>query len=295
MALRCRRLPSRERPRPSVATSPDAPGRRPIGMPCRRAAPADRGDSRHNIRTGGIFHGPMRNSIVRLRCIALAILIATPWPVVAAEGAASGIFLVASPAIRDPNFSEAVVLVTQPQRGGPVGVIINRPLNRRLKDVLPEVDALKGKADLVYFGGPVAREGLVFLVRSAGRLPRAMRVLGDIYLTGDRKTIEKLMRRPDPTQGVRVYAGYSGWASRQLRDEIKRGDWYLLPADAETIFEPDATRIWPKLVQRAALREIRAAAPARRVPAARRNYTTAISKRYGLSIGTGAAPLTWVR
>lgn len=176
----------------------------------------------------------------------------------AAEMPASGIFLVATDEIRDPNFRETVVLVTQPQRGGPFGIIINRPLNHRLSELFPDSEALKNRKDRVYFGGPVARQGLVFLVRSAEPPERAIRVLKDVYIVADPEAIEGLLKRPGLTRGLRVYAGHSGWAPGQLQNEITRGSWYIVPADAETVFEKDAASIWPELSRRAALRKTRA-------------------------------------
>ena len=79
-----------------------------------------------------------------------------------------------------------------------------------------------------------------------------MLVLHDVYFTGDTAFIDGLLKRPDPTRGLRVYAGYSGWAPGQLQIEIARGGWHVLPADAETVFEKDPARIWPDLIQRAA-------------------------------------------
>src|SRR5262245_14497320 len=78
---------------------------------------------------------------------------------VAAE-VANGIFLIAKREMRDPRFRETVVLVTQPPQGGPFGVIINRPLDLPLSEVFPDQATMKGKKDVVYLGGPVARDGL---------------------------------------------------------------------------------------------------------------------------------------
>ncbi len=176
----------------------------------------------------------------------------------AAEMPASGVFLVATNEIRDPNFRETVVLVTQQQRGGPFGVIINRPLSRRLDEAFPEYETLKGKKDVIFFGGPVARQGLVFVVRSAQPPRRAIRVLKDVHITAEREEIDGLLKRPEPTKGLRVYAGHSGWAPGQLQNEINRGGWHIVPADAETVFEKDPAAIWPELSKLAALRKTRA-------------------------------------
>lgn len=193
-------------------------------------------------------------------CVALlALSLAAPLRAAAAEGPANGVFLVAKRDLLDPNFRETVVLVTHPQRGGPWGVIINRPLDHRLSEVFEEHETLKKRKDVLFFGGPVAREGLVFLVRAAKPPPRSVQVLQDVYFTSDPDWIDGLLKRPDPTRGLRVFAGYSGWALGQLQSEIARGGWYVVPADAATVFEKDPARIWPELIQRATTRQTRAA------------------------------------
>lgn len=180
-----------------------------------------------------------------------------PAGAAAAESVASGIFLVATDEILDPNFRETVVLVTQPPHGGPFGVIINRPLNHRLSEVFPDYETLKSRNDVVYFGGPVARQAVVFLVRASKPPPRATHVLKDVYFIADPAGIEDVLKRSGATRSLRVYAGHSGWAPGQLQNEITRGGWHVLPADAETVFEKDAATIWPELSRRAALRKAR--------------------------------------
>jgi putative transcriptional regulator len=195
--------------------------------------------------------------LYRVLPVLLASMLSAPPQALAAESMASGIFLVARRDMGDPNFQQTVVLVTHPPQGGPYGVIINRPLNYRLSEVFPERDALKDRKDLLYFGGPVAREGLVFLVRLPKPPPRAIRVLADVYFTFDPDTIDGLLKRPDPTRDLRVFAGHSGWAPGQLQNEISRGDWHVVPADPETVFKMESARIWPELIKRATTRQTR--------------------------------------
>jgi len=184
-----------------------------------------------------------------LRVLLVVFSFATPAG--AAEDSANAVFLVASPVLLDPNFRESVVLVTQPREGGPWGVIINRPLDYLLSDVFTDIETLKGRKDVLFFGGPVAQDGLVFLVRSQQPPPRAVPVLRDVYVISDIEYIEKLLRRPEPMRDLRVYSGYSGWAPGQLHQEIARGGWVLVPADADMVFEDDPARIWPELIKRA--------------------------------------------
>lgn len=173
----------------------------------------------------------------------------------AAEKEANGVFLVAGRAMGDPRFRETVVLVTQPRVGGPWGVIVNKPLAHRLADVIADHASLKTSKDVLYFGGPVAPQGLVFLVREAQPPPRSLPVLKDVYFTSDAAWIDERLGRHDPTRGLRVYAGYSGWVEGQLQNEMRRGDWHVLPADAETVFDKDPARIWPELIERATAKQ----------------------------------------
>lgn len=172
-------------------------------------------------------------------------------PAGAAEAQANAVFLVANRELRDPNFRETVVLVTHPREGGPWGVIINRPLRQLLSRVFPDHETLKGRKDLLYFGGPVQRDGLVFLVRAAKPPPRSVALLRDVYFTGDAGWIDSQLQRPNPTRDLRVYSGYSGWAPGQLQNEIARGGWHVLPADAGTVFDKDPSVIWPEMIERA--------------------------------------------
>lgn len=202
----------------------------------------------------------MRRAPTAVLLVALALCAAPSLaqsPVPAPEGAASGIFLVARRDMPDPRFRDTVILVTYPRQGGPFGVIINRPLSMRLSEAFPQYEALKSKQDVLHFGGPVAREGLVFLVRAAKSPPRAIRVLQDVWLTMDVEWVDELLSRADPTQGLRVYAGYSGWAQGQLQNEIARGDWHVVPADAATIFTKDPAGLWQELIKRAVMLQTR--------------------------------------
>ncbi len=179
------------------------------------------------------------------------VLFSFAAPARAAEESANAIFLVASPVLLDRNFRETVVLVTQPREGGPWGVIINRPLDHLLSEVFNDIETLKDRKEVLYFGGPVARDGLVFLVRTQQPPPRALPVLRDVYVVSDVEYIEKLLQRPEPVRDLRVYSGYAGWAPGQLQHEIARGGWVLMPADADMVFEGDPARVWPELIKRA--------------------------------------------
>jgi len=164
-------------------------------------------------------------------------------------------FLVASPGMPDPNFREAVVLVTQDERAQAIGVIINRPTDRSLAELLPS-ERFAAFTEAIYFGGPVARQGLFALFRADKAPGEATTMLPGLYLALLPSTIDALINRP-PTK-IRLFAGYSGWGAGQLSAEIDRGDWLVVIADANTVFLKDTSTLWRDMLRRG--RSIRAEA-----------------------------------
>src|SRR5690349_19338150 len=106
----------------------------------------------------------------------------------------NGIVLVAKPGLPDPNFSQTVVLVTHTDEGSPVAVILNRPSALKLADVAPRIRGAQDFGEPVYSGGPVMREVLIALFRSATPPAEpAFEVLPRVYLTMHPATIEALI------------------------------------------------------------------------------------------------------
>jgi putative transcriptional regulator len=159
-----------------------------------------------------------------------------------------GMLLVAARKMRDPRFGGAVVLLVQHGEGGTVGLIINRPTDIRLSEVLPDIKGVDKARQPVFFGGPVATNAMLFMVRSGIPPKDAEHVGADVYVSGNRTALEKALTGNTPVKDLRVYAGYAGWAAGQLDAEIERGDWHLSPADAQTIFAKDPSTVWSELV-----------------------------------------------
>ena len=172
-------------------------------------------------------------------------------------GSANGVFLVAAPGLADPNFRRSVVLVTQMADGGSVGFIVNRPGELSLAQILPHNESLKRFTEPLYLGGPVEAASLFAIFRAENNPPGALHVLDDVYLAMDPALVEQLMHAP-PAR-LRFFNGYAGWAPGQLALELAQGGWYVLHADAETVFRKDTNKLWDELLARA--RAIVASAP----------------------------------
>ncbi|MEE9149807.1 MAG: YqgE/AlgH family protein [Candidatus Tectomicrobia bacterium] len=165
---------------------------------------------------------------------------------------ASGVFLVARPQLRSPFFTESVVLVFSHDQRGAQGLIINRPSQVRLTTVFPELG--EERSDVFYFGGPVASNRMLLLLQSAQQRQGTQRVFEDIYVSTSRQALTQILTEPAAGERFRAYAGYAQWAPGQLEQEIVRGDWYVLAAEATMLFTETPAALWPALVRRRALK-----------------------------------------
>jgi putative transcriptional regulator len=161
-----------------------------------------------------------------------------------------GKFLVASPNLGDPRFAEAVILLIHYDNQGAMGVVINRPTKLRLSDAFPDTEEFKQRTDTIYFGGPVAITQILILIRSPIQKEESFPVLKDVYMSSSLKVFHEMVDSDRKGINFRMYAGYAGWAPGQLEAEVLRGDWYILPADSDTIFEKPSSQIWPNLINR---------------------------------------------
>ena len=175
------------------------------------------------------------------------------------QGAAAGKFLVASRSLRGPNFAKTVVLLTDHSDKGAMGLIINRPTDVRLAELLPDTKGLEDRSDTIYIyiGGPVARRGMMLLIRTDEAPENARRVLDGLYLSASRTVLETMISEAN-SDSFRVYSGHSGWGPGQLENEIEQGAWHIFPADTRTVFDPSLSELWQRLIDRTQMRFARA-------------------------------------
>ena len=158
-----------------------------------------------------------------------------------------GVFLVAGSDMTDPRFHESVVLLLDHGEDGTLGLIINRASRISLSEVLPELEGPGLPSQVLFFGGPVGLNGLLFLIHSDTPPERATPVMEDVYFSGDPELLEELLKQNPDSHKLRVYVGRAGWAPGQLANEIARGSWRLVGGDPYTVFEKDLGEIWRDL------------------------------------------------
>jgi putative transcriptional regulator len=163
---------------------------------------------------------------------------------------AKGKLLIARPQAGGPYFHESVVLLLNYEPEGAVGLIINRPTEVELARLLPDIEALRGRPDRAFFGGPVERERMMLLYRSSQPLPDSRPIVGDIHASGSFETLRKVVESGATESSFRAYVGYAGWGMGQLDGEVARGDWLIAPAEASAVFEMDSEKVWREFIDR---------------------------------------------
>jgi putative transcriptional regulator len=155
-----------------------------------------------------------------------------------------GKLLVAAPSLADPNFYRTVVLMFEHTDEGAAGVVLNRPSETTVREVLPSWAELAAEPGVVFVGGPVQPDGVICLARAApDQSPDGFRELAD--------GIGSLDLEQDATvETLRIFAGYSGWGGGQLEAELAEEAWLILDALPGDVFTPGPGQLWREVFRR---------------------------------------------
>lgn len=166
------------------------------------------------------------------------------------EASLVGRLLVATPYLIDPNFARTVVLILQHDDDGALGVVVNRATPVPVADVLPTWQTLTTSPQVLFQGGPVARDSALGLARVDGpsETPIGWRRLeGPVGLV-DLDTPTELVS--GGLDDLRIFAGYAGWSGGQLEAEIDSGSWYVVDSRPGDAFAGDPTMLWRAVLRR---------------------------------------------
>lgn len=151
-----------------------------------------------------------------------------------------GQLLIAAPQLVD-HFRRAVVLVLEHTDEGAMGLVLNRPTEATVEEVVPALGELAGDEAPVRSGGPVSPDAVLVLGDFEDPDDAGTAVTGTLGLV-DPEGPEPRLRR------ARVYAGYAGWAPGQLDAELEQGAWITAPVASDDPFaEGD---LWPEVLMR---------------------------------------------
>jgi len=136
-----------------------------------------------------------------------------------------GKLLIADPSIlSDMFFNRSTVLLVEHNVDGTIGFILNKPLQFKLNELIPEIEIEFN----IFNGGPVEQDNLYFIHNVPNLIANSILVTDEIYWCGDFEIIKRLINNKEIDESnIQFYLGYTGWASGQLLEEIKSKFWVL--------------------------------------------------------------------
>ncbi|MFC0602129.1 YqgE/AlgH family protein [Streptomyces palmae] len=190
----------------------------------------------------------------------------------------TGRLLVATPALADPNFDRAVVLLLDHDEEGSLGVVLNRPTPVVVGDILESWAGLAGEPGVVFQGGPVSMDSALGVAVVPGEAEWPRLADGAAVSTAEDGAAQGAGPRPARTDPIgwrrvhgaiglvdleappellaaalgslRIFAGYAGWGPGQLEEELADGAWYVVESEPGDVSSPAPERLWRAVLRR---------------------------------------------
>jgi putative transcriptional regulator len=154
----------------------------------------------------------------------------------------AGSLLLAHPSMRDPNFRHSVVLMSAHSAEGAMGVVLNRPLGKRLGQLSGDFALGPLSGVQLFTGGPVQTEQLVLA---------AWQVRADGFrLHFGIEPDKALQLLAEDGTHVRGFLGYSGWSAGQLENEMKHKTWVVADVPEDLLTQAQDESLWRTVLGR---------------------------------------------
>lgn len=159
----------------------------------------------------------------------------------------AGSLLLSEPFMFDENFKRTVVLICEhTEDNGTVGLILNKPIDIRLNDLVEEFPSFSEK---IFLGGPVGTDTLQFLHRVGDKIENSIPLSENLFWGGDIEQVKELMTRKEiQPNDIRFFIGYSGWGHEQLIDELKENSWIIAQASSKYVFDFEKDTLWKEVM-----------------------------------------------
>lgn len=156
-------------------------------------------------------------------------------------------FLVAMPNLIDTFFYQSVVYICEHNEDGAMGLIINRPTQVMLPELLGHLN-ISNRSEIavntpVLFGGPVEKaQGMVLHTKPAN-WKSSIEVADNIFITTSVDVLETIGTNDGPEDAL-IMLGFASWEKGQLEEELSENSWLTVPANHDIIFNTPADKRW---------------------------------------------------
>ncbi len=162
-------------------------------------------------------------------------------------------FLIAMPAMVDPNFAHTLIYVCSHNEDSALGLVVNRPVDMTLATLFEQIEVPLEDAALraapIHYGGPVQVDRGFVLHRPLGNWTSTLAISDDLGLTTSKDVLEALGAGQGPDE-VLVSLGYAGWSAGQLEEELAQNAWLTVEADPDLLFSMPAEARLPAAMRR---------------------------------------------
>ncbi|MCK9613076.1 MAG: YqgE/AlgH family protein [Bacteroidales bacterium] len=166
---------------------------------------------------------------------------------------AQGTILISEPFLKDFYFKRSIILLAEHNEEGTFGLVLNKPTELKLSDVMKnEKNLFPDDFDsLLYIGGPVKTDSLFFIHTRNDLIENSIKIMNGIYWGGKIDTVNRLIQNGElKADEIRFYIGYSGWAPKQLEEELRIHSWVVSKASAAFLLKNTSENLWTNAVKK---------------------------------------------
>ena len=160
-------------------------------------------------------------------------------------------FLVAMPSLNDINYSKAVVFIEEHNENGAIGLIINKPLQLNIGNMMDHLDITISNLDVinqtVFMGGPVGQDQ-GFVLHKPWTEEEKSSSDNDIVNSASKEILRQIASGEGPNDFI-IALGYSGWEPGQIEKEVQNNDWLTVPCDPDILFNTPTERRWETAIK----------------------------------------------
>lgn len=158
----------------------------------------------------------------------------------------AGRLLISEPVLQDFYFRKSVVLLAEHGEEGSFGLIINKPIQLHLSEVVPGFPDFNAR---LFLGGPVKTDSLFFIHTRQDIIPNSTPIIDGIFWGGDIEQVRELMGTSSLSpDDIRFFVGYAGWSAGQLEQEMDQNSWIVSKTTREQIINTDPENLWTEII-----------------------------------------------
>lgn len=159
-----------------------------------------------------------------------------------------GRLLLAEPFMADPYFKRSVVLLTEHNKDGAFGFILNKPLELTINDTIKDFPPFEA---IIYMGGPVQSDNIFYIHTQGKFIEGSIEIGNGLWWSGNFDQLKQLIKDQQifPHE-IKFFIGYAGWDFDQLNQEIKEESWLITDLATKNINDLNDSEMWKNTLQK---------------------------------------------